>query len=248
MTTDWIKGIVRAAGFRIDRWRPANRFDAMRDALVHLRGQGLVPAVVIDAGANIGNWSRMARPIFPEAGFVLVEPQPMCQPALRATAKAIGNASIHAVAVSEPGRRRVGLIGGTHVGGTGVGVIEPEDGVVSEIDIDAVTLDELCAGFVSRADRALLKLDLETHEIAALRGASALLEAVEVLVVESQLFPINDDGRPVFRDLLAFLHPAGFELYDLASMNGRERDGRLMMVDAVFARRDSPLSVDRSWR
>ena len=247
MTRRWLNRAMRASGFRVTRWRPSNRFDAMRETVEMLHAQGYRPRIVIDAGANMGMWSRMAHDVFGDSQFILIEPQPACQPQLREAAAAIGKASVHAVAVSAPGRSRVGLVGGTAEGGTGVGVLEADADVAAEIECEATTLDALCAHTIRREDRALLKLDLEWHEMPALEGAPQLLGAVEVIVSESQIFPINDNDRAVFRDLVNLLHAAGFELYDLATMNGRRRDGRLTMVDAVFVRRDSPLAQDRWW-
>jgi FkbM family methyltransferase len=239
--------IARRAGIRVSRWRPANRFDAMRDALELLRGQGFASRAIIDVGANVGDWSRTAHAVFPDAHVMMIEPQPACQAQLRAAAAVIGRAVVHPIAASAPGRARVGLIGGTATGGTGVGVVEPEDGVVPEMDCDAVTLDSLLADRVTRADRPLLKLDVETHEIPVLEGARRLLEVVEVVIAEAQVYPINENGRPVFGDLVVYMGRARFELYDLAAMSGRGRDRRLRMVDAVFVRADSPLARDRGW-
>lgn len=241
------KGAARMAGVRVTRWRPANRFDAMRDALELLSKQRYGPRAIIDAGANVGSWSRLAHGIFPGARFFLIEPQPACQSSLQRTASVIGDARVYAVAVSAPGRSRLGLVGGTAEGGTGVAVVEAGDGVDAELECEAVTLDSLLAGAITRADRALLKLDLETHEVAALQGARELLGLAEVVIVESQIYEINDNGRPVLRDIFDVMNEARFELYDIAAMNGRRRDGRLRMLDAIFVRADSLLNTDRGW-
>ena len=96
-------------------------------------------------------------------------------------------------------------------------------------------------------DRALLKLDLEGHELPALRGATALLQAVEVVVIEAQVYDVNPNGLPIFRDVFELLCKHDFELYDFASLRGRPRDLRLCMPDAVSARADSAVAADRSW-
>jgi len=56
-----------------------------------------------------------------------------------------------------------------------------------------------------------------------------------------------DSRRPIFSDVLGFLRDRGFELYDVASLSARPRDGRLRQADGVFVRRESPLSSGRSW-
>jgi hypothetical protein len=115
-------------------------------------------------------------------------------------------------------------------------------------EVDATTLDELFADRVRPDDRALLKLDLEAHELMALRGASRLLAAVEVVVSEVQFCPINDNGLPTFTDLVLFLRECGFDLYDFASLLHRSRDMRLMQGDIVLVRRGTALLADRCWQ
>jgi hypothetical protein len=69
----------------------------------------------------------------------------------------------------------------------------------------------------------------------------------EVIVTEVQFFEINGNGLPTFADVLAFLRDREFDLYDLAALAPRERDGRLKMGDAVFVSRRSPLVEDLRW-
>ena len=242
-----LKRLGRRAGYRIERWRPANRFNAMGYTLEQLRLGGFRPGIIIDAGANVGNWTRMALEVFPEAALHLVEPQPACQPALERLARASSAVTVHPVALTEPGPQRLAFTGGASHGGTGV-YVTPREGSDVEFECRATTLDELFAGRVGRADRPLLKLDLEGHELSALRGARTLLDAIEVLVIEVQIYDINDAGvAPVFRDVFTFLTDHGLELYDVASMGWRRRDMRMCMMDAVFARTGSLLSVDHAW-
>ena len=56
-----------AFGLRVVRAKPANRFDAMCDSLRTIARAGFVPTIVIDAGANMGQWARKASAVFPDA-------------------------------------------------------------------------------------------------------------------------------------------------------------------------------------
>ncbi|OFV92013.1 MAG: hypothetical protein A3G76_03315 [Acidobacteria bacterium RIFCSPLOWO2_12_FULL_65_11] len=242
-----VQRAFRQVGYRVERWRPASRFNAMDETLELLHGRGFDPRVILDGGANCGQWAQMALDVFPEACVHLIEPQPSCRRALEQLAASRPTARLHALALSEPGRDRLSLTGGVAYAGTGVHVMTPTETEV-ELECRATTLDELFATIVSRADRPLLKLDLEGHELAALRGATRLLDAVEVAIVEAQLYDINQSGvTPVFRDVYDLLAHRGFDLYDIASTGWRRRDMRMHMLDPVFVRTDSPLYADRSW-
>lgn len=242
-----VQAMLTAAGYSVHRW-PANRFDGMRDALLLLRSAGYAPSVIIDCGANRGEWTLLAREAFPDSACHLIEPQPACLAALRTLAARVPRLTVHAVAVTRPGISRVRMIGGGEEGGgTGAWVAGPGEIAPGEVECPAATLDALVAQRVTRADRALLKLDIEGHELPALEGAAELLGKTEVLLTELQFYAINDNGRAVLVDVLNFLRERGFELYDFACLSQRPRDRRLRMGDALFARRDSPLLADRSW-
>jgi FkbM family methyltransferase len=228
------RGLARC-GYRISRLQPANRFQAMGDSLQLLRASGYRPAIVIDAGANVGEWTRLVQPIYPSADFHLIEPQVSCQAALQQLTNQGAAMHIHPVAITEPGVKQVRMLGGGAQGGsTGAWVAAVAESGDHEQDCLATTLDELLADRISPSDRCLLKLDLETHELAALRGAARLLRVVEVILTEAQFYDVSGHGRPTFTDVLAFLRDRDFELFDIASLSPRPRDMRLRLGDAIL--------------
>ena len=113
------------------------------------------------------------------------------------------------------------------------------------IPYPSTTLDSLFAGV--EGTRLLLKLDVEGHELAVLEGASALLARTEVIIAEFWMFRLFNQPMPILPDLIASLDAHGFALYDVAALQGRQRDNRLVSGDAVFVRRGSALLSDASW-
>ena len=243
-----IEKFLRAVGLRLTRYRPQGRYQALDESLEMMRNAGYLPRVVIDAGANIGLWTQMAFGIFPHAKFHLIEPQPVCVERLKELVKSLPQAYLHHVAVKEPGISSVRMFGedagttGAFVGQAGVHFADAKSWVVS-----ASTFDELLANQITPQDRALLKLDLECHELTALRGATRLLLSVEVVLTEISIFDFEGWGRPIFSDYVAFFKAAGFDLYDVAALSPRPRDLRLRQADVIFVRRDSQLLADNRW-
>ena len=151
------------------------------------------------------------------------------------------------VALTQPGVREVSLTGiGADGGSSGAYISNSEQSLeaTGTIRCPAASLDDLFSSTISSADRSLLKLDLEGHELQALKGAIQLLERIEVVVCEVAFFDINDGGRPLFTDISEFLLRHSFVLFDLASLNGRRRDERLRTGDAIYARKNSFLVRD----
>jgi FkbM family methyltransferase len=186
--------------------------------------------------------------VFPGAAFHLVEPQPACASGLRELAARTPALFFHPVAVTAPGVTRVRMIGGgPEGGGSGAFVAWAEEAAPDEVECPATTLDDLFAERVAPADRALLKLDLEGHELSALSGGARLLSNPEVVLTEVHFYEVERNGRPLMGDVVEFLGKRGFELYDFACLSSRPRDRRLRMGDAIFVQRDSALAADCSW-
>ena len=93
------KRLLGRLGLSVSRG-PLNRFDVTNEAIVHLRTRGYVPRVVIDAGANVGEWTSMVQAIFPDASFYLIEAQPACRPALDLVCKRLRSASVNPISAS----------------------------------------------------------------------------------------------------------------------------------------------------
>jgi FkbM family methyltransferase len=224
--------LLRRFGYNVSRV-PANRFDATADALYLLRSFGYTPRVIVDAGANMGEWTRMVYPIFPGATYHLIEPQPGCHASLRSLAREI-KGQLHPVAVTEPEVAAI-HIAGDGIGETGAYICSPTERE-DTIRVPAKTLDDLVT--VTESDRALIKLDLESHELVALRGAGNLLRVSEVVLTEVSFY---HSTAPLFLDIANFLRTHGFDLYDFAALSAPVSHRRLRSGDAVFVKASSPL-------
>lgn len=240
-----IRALLRQAGWTLHRW-PTTRFEGMEDTLHLLRQRGFEPGVVVDLGANVGAWTEMAAPIFKARQYHLVEPQPGCAASL-ARFKA-PRFNVHQLALSAAGVSSVRMVGSLNApAGTGAWVAGSGYAGPDSVEVPACPLDELLAERITRADRVLLKLDLETHELVVLNDGARVLAASEVVVVEFYVFRIERGGMPLLHETIEFMRARDFELYDIAALSARPRDHRLRTGDAVFVRAGSPLTVDDRW-
>lgn len=238
-----IKKMLRSLGYRISRAdRGMNRFQAVEDALHQLKSMSFRPDVVIDGGAHAGEFSLMCERILGPAEVHLIEPQAACMPILKRLEQE-RKYVIHPFALSQDGVGEVLLVRGNQGATTGAYVVGDGAGVdESHIErVQARSLDELFDDRLSAGRRILLKLDLQGHEMAALRGADRLLRKVEVLITEAQFLSLGSGVMPLATDQILRLREHGFSLFDIASLSGRGSDNRLIEGDLVFVRAGSPL-------
>lgn len=97
--------------------------------------------------------------------------------------------------------------------------------------IRVATLDSQLPHVARDDDRLFLKLDLEGHELHALRGATATLE--RCVAVECEVTVEPPAGRARLEDVVAFLREAGFVMVSFEPST-RTRDGYLSQANAIF--------------
>ena len=240
-----LKSIVRCTPYRVIRARDANRFQAIEECLVSLAKRGFNPQLIVDGGANIGDFARRAASIFPLATVHLVEPQPACYETLKLLAQD-NRFYLHAVALGAEDATidlaidPTGITTGAHV------LPDKKQSIGSACRrVPVARLDKLLAPVIVTEDRCLLKLDLQGWELEALKGAERILDRIEVILTEVSFFA--QAYEPSIEVLIHYLDERGFALYDIAALVSRRRDNRAHQGDFVFVRRDSSLMADTAW-
>lgn len=239
-----LKSILRRTPYRVIRARDTNRFQAIEECHVSLARRGYNPRRIVDGGANVGDFARLAATIFPVATIHLVEPQPVCHEALAKLARD-DRLRLHAVALGAEGTfidlaiDPAGVTTGAHV------LPDREHAPDGGVRVPVARLDTLLAAEIVSDDRCLLKLDLQGWELEALKGASGILDRIEVILCEASF---NAQAyEPSIEAVLHFLEERDFALHDIAALAARRRDNRTRQADFLFIRRNSRLMADTAW-
>jgi FkbM family methyltransferase len=109
-------------------------------------------------------------------------------------------------------------------------LVEPS----TTVSVDAKRLDTIVSERTLSAP-LLLKVDVQGAELRVLRGTTAILEAVEVVIVEATLRHAFVEG-PLIDDLCAWAGENGYRMFDIFGGHASERGRVLEQVDLAFVR------------
>jgi len=242
-----VKHTLARLGFEVRRVRSYEQTQPlgdMRTFLTSLRDRGLRCNVVLDVGANRGDWTRLARSIFPDARFVLIEPQHEMARYLDALCGGDPRCRwFEAGAGAQAGKSEL-TIWPDLVGSSFLPTPDTHEGLEQRV-VPVITIDELLAREGYGAPE-LLKLDVQGYELEALRGAEGTFASAEIFVLEVSLFEFLPE-QPVLSDVVEFMDDRGFVVYDIAGFARRPVDGALGQLDVCFARRDGFLRSSSNW-
>jgi FkbM family methyltransferase len=175
-------------------------------------------AVVIDVGANAGQYSELVRELAPEAVIHAFEPHPVSFAALAQLAAKIGVAA-HPLALGET-HSTIEIFDYADEAGSQHASVYREviEGVhrrpACSWTIRCETLDSIADEW-SLTGIGLLKIDTEGHELAVLKGSRRLLEAGAIDVIQFEFNEMNVISRVFMRDFFALL--PNYRIYRLLS-------------------------------
>ncbi|MBI4445839.1 MAG: FkbM family methyltransferase [Acidobacteria bacterium] len=223
-------------------WKAAASLQ-MRQALVTSRVELLPPAMrsglnmVVDVGANLGQWVSAFRKFVPVKRVEAFEPNPATHQRLAALSGDWPGLHLHNIALGEePGEQTLYI---NYESGLSSLLVASENlkdffgdtaVVVNEITVPVTTLDRVIAPDVM-VD--LLKLDVQGFEARVIRGGGKeTLKRTRLLLTEL-LFQTQYHGEDSFVSLFRLLmEDFGFRLWDICPLE--RAGGRAIWADALF--------------
>ncbi len=204
--------------------------------------------VIFDVGSNTGTYAANLCRMFPKARVFCFEPVPSTFSKLEAWAS--GTAQVTAVNLAL-GNRSGELdmhVHDDHPSSSSLlpstannAVLFPDTARQSSVRIKAERLDIFVKDrALDLGSGALMKIDVQGHELAVLEGARDTLNRIHAVIVEVILDKLYEN-QSRFEDVFAFMIAAGFRYAGNLDQHYGD-DGHVMWVDAVFVRSESPAS------
>lgn len=212
-----------------DRWRASWQF------LANYRVRSIV-----DIGANTGQFLTMIHGLCPDAAVHCFEPVADCFAELEKTAAAIPGARAYRLAIGD--RAGTAVMNRSEFTPCS-SLLTPNDRLRREIPeaarirpetVEIATLDGALAGISLEPD-LLLKIDVQGHELAVLRGAGETLRRARLVALEVTFYA-QYEGQPLFDDVYRAMRDRGFVYRGNAGQHDSPLDHRFCYADAVFER------------
>lgn len=202
---------------------------------------------ILDVGANLGEWTRMARSIFPGSTIYMIEPLTEMESNLKKICEEFPNTKYFQNGAGSKIEQHVLTTWGDDL--AGANCLVPENSYIKSLNkqrmIQIITIDSLIeSGEIEIPD--LAKLDIQGFEIEALKGATKLFGKTEAFILETSLFEFTP-GTPLLSEVVIFMAERGYEIYDFPGFLRRPFDGALGQMDVCFARKNGILRASNDW-
>jgi len=208
------------------------------DRLKDIKAKGLDPSCIFDIGASDGRWTRSVMQIFPDATFHMFEPQvdfaQEYQQTMTDFVSRTPNAILHKSAVGCEVGTVTFNIADDPVGSTSL--LPNNQSNYQQVEVPLTTLDSMIAQGTPVPQ--LVKMDIQGAEMEALRGFEKNLAGVEVLLLETWLSRGYGPNTPLIHELIEFLLPHGFYMFELGSCY-RNSEGSLISQDFFFVNKNN---------
>jgi len=208
--------------------------------LMKLSKQKIEPNIIIDIGANKGQFSVSSSKIFPNACIYSYEPVPETFAKLQLSTKTLDNVVIKSFGLGEQ-KDQVIMNTNTHSHSSSMLHLAnghkqafPDAKESAQVLVDVATLDDEFEN-IELNGTVLLKIDVQGYEAHVLKGAKKLLVDVDYVLLEVSFKPMYE-GEALFDEIVELLSTFGFRFLRPIDWLESPNTGEVLQMDALFVR------------
>jgi FkbM family methyltransferase len=221
-------------------WRQALICHGVAASAEHVQAlMGLRLLYVVDVGANRGQFSLLARGLYPDAIIVAFEPLRQAAKTYRQVFLNDTKVTLRECALGESSGKCEIHISGADDSSSLLPITElqastfPGTGEVGTAEVSVATLSGmLTAHEIGRP--ALIKLDVQGFELNTLKGAESLLPLFDYIYCECSFIEMYE-GQPLADEIVSWLQVRGFPMRGIYNVS-YDRSGKAVQADFLFSR------------
>lgn len=232
-----IRYIARKSGFDVVRYKPRTHPLARRKTIMSTYQINLV----LDVGANIGQYGTELREIGYKGSMVSFEPLSAAFNELKRRSERDPSWDVYNFALGDKNETASINIAGNSYSSSLLDILPshvksaPESEYIGHEEIKVRTLDDFYSDIANDGDNVYLKIDTQGYEENVLRGAESSLEFIDTIQLEMSLTHLYRDGL-LFDEMYDLLRRKGYVMVALESGFSDEDTGQLLQVDGIFHR------------
>ena len=236
----------RLRGFALRRGYDVRRFDSGR-SMASRRIRAIERTgvdVVLDVGANRGQWAAELRNSGYDGRMVSLEPLAEPYAALVARTSTDPDWDAQRIALGAEDATASINVAGNIVSSSMLEMTErhvtgaPASAQIGTESVHVARLDTIAPELLGDQTRPYLKLDVQGYELQALLGASSTLDSVQVVEAELSVVELYA-GQPLLPEVFEHLRARGFECIGLDPGFTDVRSGEMLQADGLFVRRST---------
>ena len=200
----------RTRGENLDDPERNGEYKTLRALKVSLAGRR---PVVVDVGANVGDWSREIAAQFESPLIYAVEPVAETFQALRANVAGLPGVQCSNLALSDRAGTAEIHVAGRFSGANSFHVVEAGPGAHTEV-VTTMTGDQFCQErSLGRLD--LVKIDAEGHEVSIFKGFAGRIQSRGVIFWQFEYNKTWIPAKSLLKEVFELFVPAGYCLCKL---------------------------------
>jgi FkbM family methyltransferase len=235
-----IKFIARVLRAIANRIAPQSAIGYLEQFHLVLLSTGYSPDLIVDVGANHGQWSTKTIKYFPDATYHLYEPQEELLPDLQKLQCISSKVSINIMGVGAvKGTMNFSLNPRDDSSTFRLSAQEAADRGFKQRELPVVTLDE--EYFEKGITPSIVKIDAEGWDIDVIKGGIKTIQSAEIVFVESAI--LNKSMNNTLPTIVTMMDEMGFKLVDFTDLNRTPTTKALWLVEAAFVKKGESLDA-----
>jgi FkbM family methyltransferase len=208
--------------------------DLLDNFIFILKQHAYSPKLIFDVGANHGTWSRKIKSGFPDATFILVEPQAW----LRSSCEdiLIGNSQFLPVGAGRESGKLMFTVNKDR-DDSSTFILSKDDAVnkgFQQIEVPVLSINEI-VGQTGNQIPDIIKIDAEGLDLDVLQGATDTFGKTEIFLVEAAVNAPFKNTKLI--DVVNFMDYHGYLMFDITDIN-RPFDNRILwLIELAFVKK-----------